>query len=505
VGCDAANCLVDVGGRLAQRTRFGFTQLASTAVLPGTNGGVGCTEGGVCLVVETTPDGALEGLRVNDVGAPIDAAPFSVFATGSPPRVVGDGTDLVVASQNDGRIGARRVDAATGTLSAPIDLIPEIDSLSPPAVACGPDACLAVGTDLLWSRDIVAARFQGTQLIDDPPIVLTRGTNRQWLPSAASDGTSYLVSWTDVRDGTTIRAARMAADDLWIDGASIAVGNAGGFDVRSTTAWTGTAWLVAWGDAAGLHVARVNPSGTVLDVPPVDFPGPASQPSVGCDDSACVLAYQGGGDEQAFVIGADGAPFAIVDLGPASTDGAAITWIDGAFAIAWARGDGHPVAARLGPDGTLLDATPVDLVGDDPFQVFGSPSMAVLADSLIVAWGGGIDTSLIEVVQLDGSLRLLSPVGTVAYLVNPAAPHVIALDDTALVAWSQSDFRTGRLAARQISGQGVPLGSIETLADAPADATIALVAGPAGEAILVDAELDATLDATRLRVFPIGP
>ena len=49
-------------------------------------------------------------------------------------------------------------------------------------------------SSMFMGMSVLVARFVGTQRLDDSPLILATSANRQWLPSAASDGAGYLVT-----------------------------------------------------------------------------------------------------------------------------------------------------------------------------------------------------------------------------------------------------------------------------------------------------------------------
>ncbi len=533
VGCDGSVCLVEVGGRLARVTTDGTVTPPGAAVLAGGSGDVGCTAG-TCLVALVDSRGGIAGKRVDVTGTPIDASPIPIFSPGSgtiqaqfgDPRVVFDGKDFVLASQLSvqgtfpSRVVAKRVSPLDGSVSPslPFDLIPSIDQQSRPAVACGAGTCLVAATVYGATADIAAARFVGTTLEDAPPIIVTVSADRQWLPSAASDGSGYLVAWTSQRsDGASIRAARLGGDRTWTDRTSILVGTATDAQSYSAVAWTGSSWLVVWTDRDGLHGARPGD-------PPISYSttSRASMPSIACRDGRCAIAYLDGNDEAAILVGAAGAPTGpAVDLGLAGDawQGSALAWVGDTWVIGWTsqldatRGD-QIVAKRLRPDGTVVDGEPVFLQVKDGRVAWGSPRAATVGDGILFAWGG--QWSNTEDVW-DVGVRAIGPdlaprgdpVPLAATSLVESFPQVAPVGATALVVWHENDLGSlSRYVARRVSGSGTVLGAASTLvADVdPSTGQVpgSLAAGAAGQAILVYGDFDPKAAATRLRVVPIS-
>ncbi len=120
--------------------------------------------------------------------------------------------------------------------------------------------------------DIYGARFatDGT-LLDPAGIPIAARADFQFIPSVATDGTNFLVTWTDFSNGASsdIYGARVSSAGALLDPAPIPISTAPDNQQDSTVAFDGPRYLVVWGDFRGttidIYGARVTPTGTVLE------------------------------------------------------------------------------------------------------------------------------------------------------------------------------------------------------------------------------------------------
>ncbi len=106
-----------------------------------------------------------------------------------------------------------------------------------------------------------------------PRAVLAPTPGDQLSPAVASNGSEFLVVWEDRRNGideTDIYASRVAADGTTLDPDGIAIATADGLEWTPEVASDGTNFLVVWtdgvqGNRGDVRAARVTPQGEVLD------------------------------------------------------------------------------------------------------------------------------------------------------------------------------------------------------------------------------------------------
>ena len=217
----------------------------------------------------------------------------------------------------------------------------------------------------------------------------------QSYPSAAWNGTNYLVAWTDNRNGNNdIYGARIAPDGTVLD--------PGGFPICTNTAKQitvynncvasdGTDWLVVWGDNRmndpppddNIFAARVAADGTVLDTNGFQV---SSQASCGGRNQMQVSVCYGGGqylvawasygtsggsyNAYACRVTTAGVPLDLttsLELPAAGEkEYSPKVCFDGTnYLVAWSieRGGTNwdAIGARVATDGTILDALGIDI------------------------------------------------------------------------------------------------------------------------------------------------
>ena len=119
---------------------------------------------------------------------------------------------------------------------------------------------------------------------------LAGATGDQSAPDIARGGDGFLAVWTDARAGegrNDVYGIRLdaAGDPL---GASFAINQDDGSQVRPLVAWNGQNWLVAFMSDGTLSAVRVAPDGSLLDAQPIAIASPGS-------DAAFLLASDGAG------------------------------------------------------------------------------------------------------------------------------------------------------------------------------------------------------------------
>ena len=103
--------------------------------------------------------------------------------------------------------------------------------------------------------------------------VLAPTPGDQLYPEVDTNGSEFLVAWEDRRNGgieeTDIYASRVSADGTTLDPDGIPIATASGLQWTPEVASDGTNFLVVWTDSSGnrsdVRAARVTPQGEVLD------------------------------------------------------------------------------------------------------------------------------------------------------------------------------------------------------------------------------------------------
>ncbi|MBM3331955.1 hypothetical protein FJY68_08925 [candidate division WOR-3 bacterium] len=206
------------------------------------------------------------------------------------------------------------------------------------------------------SSDIYGTRFVGQSasgtVLDAAGLVISAAANLQTLPAVSSDGTDYLVAWTDLRaDSGDIYVCRVTSDGSVLDPEGIPVSTASGYQGEPAIAFDGTNYLVVWSDlrsvGADIYGARVTQDGSVLD------PSGIALLTDSADQTAPAVCYDGSNVQ--------------------------LVWAD-------TRNSpyGDIYGARVDSEGTLLDSAgfPISLAQD--WQ--GSPAIALGIDEALVVW-----------------------------------------------------------------------------------------------------------------------
>jgi hypothetical protein len=133
---------------------------------------------------------------------------------------------------------------------------------------------LVVWTDVRnFVEDIYGARVTPAGVVlDTAGFPISTAANEQSMPAVVSDGTGFLVLWTDYRNGqySDIYGARVTADGRVLDTAGIPVSTAAYYQMRPAAVFDGNDFFVVWeenrgGGAPDIYAARVTPAGVVLD------------------------------------------------------------------------------------------------------------------------------------------------------------------------------------------------------------------------------------------------
>lgn len=124
------------------------------------------------------------------------------------------------------------------------------------------------GWDELW--DVFASRVTSSgTVVDDPPIAVTTTEQPDWYPDVTFGGQDYLVVWHTVEGSFDVFGARVSTSGTVLDPDPIFISERRNWQRFPTAAYDGTNFLVAWANwthsAQDVYVARVDPSGTVLD------------------------------------------------------------------------------------------------------------------------------------------------------------------------------------------------------------------------------------------------
>ena len=178
------------------------------------------------------------------------------------------------------------------------------------------------------------------------------------VPSIASDGTNYLVTWST---GYNIYAARVSGAGVVLDPTPTLVANPGTNDDSSKTkpraVWTGSEWSVVWADTSGNNVdgifaQRIASDGTVV--------GPQVSDQ-GYSVSSAILASS-------------------LDVAFDGTEVFVVYDAEDTFAVP------HVYGVRMSPSGTRIDNTPITISNAVYPKQQKNPRVAFDGTEFFVAW-----------------------------------------------------------------------------------------------------------------------
>jgi hypothetical protein len=212
--------------------------------------------------------------------------------------------------------------------------------------------------------------------------LFARGTS-QWQTSVASDGTRFLVAWSDYRSGVgEIRVTRADANGsaLTPEGIPISTTNA----EQATVAWDGRDYIVVWQGDGGCYYKRITADGAWLDSSPRLVLSGVHSPRIARSDyGTIVIGSTFFGSSEIAVIGTVGIAHAPIRLNAGSNAVVGCGRTD--CLVAWSTYDANLrpqiVGRRISADGRLLDGEPAVLV-QDAFD----PRLTSNGSELLLTW-----------------------------------------------------------------------------------------------------------------------
>ncbi|HKO00531.1 MAG TPA: hypothetical protein VJ032_02490, partial [Thermoanaerobaculia bacterium] len=275
--------------------------------------------GGVTMAVWTEESG-IYAARVTPAGA-LDGRGIQLSYSGFSPNIVFDGTNFLIT------FGLRTGDFVS-IKSARIDLDGHVIDAHNVADVCATTMTLARGatSSLLAYANcttgaIDAIRIAGSgEAIDSLPLTLTPPAMLAANPSAAWNGSEYLVAWEQLIPRasvlgfptyyTNVRATRVSGSLTLIDGQPLAI--AVSIDDRfnndtPSVASNGEEFLITWNSPAGVAAIHVADSGLITDSAPLIL-GNGNGPDAVWDGVRYLVAWRDDGIIEAAHVGDAGDP-----------------------------------------------------------------------------------------------------------------------------------------------------------------------------------------------------
>jgi hypothetical protein len=381
--------------------------------------------------------------------------------------------------------------------------------LGRPVVAFGGGNHFVVWPYSTTNREVCATRIapDGT-VLDSTAIILSTATNSQVLPAVAAGSIDFLVAWEDGCDYPSggVYAKRISSQGALLDTLSIAVTVGDNRQGAPTAAFDGTNYLVVWQDAGSghydIHGARITQTGVLLD--PQGFiisaaTGSQENPAVASNGDNCLVVWQdkrNGFDPE--VYGARVTPEAIVldpdgieVCGVASYQPEPAAAFDGVnWLVVWAHGDydGDIHGARVTPAGTVLDTAGILVSGAE----YGQSAPAVASDGFcsFVVWqdersGWRPDIYGARVSQSGTVIDTLG-IELVADTVPRCTP-VVSFDGVFYhVFWQRmSGYPDSDISGARVTAGGAVLDSFTVVVQEGSQRNAAATVGNAGQMLLV--------------------
>ncbi|MGB3479956.1 MAG: hypothetical protein WBB67_12460, partial [bacterium] len=385
-----------------------------------------------------------------------------------PELAVGDSVHWLKGIKGTGPVDiyVTRIDFSGNVLDnpwIPVDTSPGWQAYG--GVAYGDSTFIAIWEDQVnW--DIYARRYAP----DANPMDSTRfvvnigGSQHQYEPEVAFDGTNYLAVYRDGRGGYNcdICGSRITQDGTLLDpeGFPINVG------FLPAIAFGDSLYLCVWFTTAGycLWGARILPDGTVLD--PNGFQIVSSDnipPSVSYNNGIFLVAYERDWNIKVTRITPDGqvldpSGILIRDNSPGVPYWPEVAPYGNGFLVTWQWNsyDDYIEGARVDFQGTVLDSPAIQIslpgVGGQWHGVASS------GDTFLVVWDQG--SSEIHGARVDSSGQVLDPAGIPICINQPNSrtqPSVAFNGKDFLVVWQDSRLESSQydLFGARVSPAGV--------------------------------------------------
>jgi MYXO-CTERM domain-containing protein len=405
-------------------------------------------------------------MRLDAAGATLDGGDFAVASTPNDeiqPAVASNASDFLVSWCDNSSFGvydvyASRVSAA-GVVADPAGIaltVGPTHALLPSIASFGDDYLVAWHQYRNVSWDVLAAIVTAAGTVAVNQITLAR-TAQEYEPAIASNGTTFLVTWTDGRTHDSsaydIMGARLSASGTMLDPAGIAISRAQGDQKLSAVTSNGTDYLVAWqdqrnGTGVDVFASRVTAAGVVADAAGLAVTVAAEDQTsiaLASDGNDYLVAWQelhGALDIYASRVTATGI---VADPGGFVVSNAydhqrsvSVASTGSQYLVTWETNFGI-YASRVSTAGAVLDPTGLPIAPYD--SAHRNPSVASNGTDYLVAWQRGYNNShdiYATRVATDGTLLDPNPF-EVAFATGEQTDAVVASDGADyLVMWQDA-------------------------------------------------------------------
>jgi hypothetical protein len=331
------------------------------------------------------------------------------------PAVVFDGANFLVA-WTDERSGPSDI---YGTRVSPAGAVLDPDGIAistaandqfQVALASAGTGAIATWTD---QRGGSTSETWGTSVDQDGEVANAEGLqisptgDRAGRSRLAFDGTNFLVVWTNASSFVNdVRGARITPAGSVLDPAGITISNAADDQENLALAFDGTNFLVVWedyrADDPDIYGARVTPAGVLLDatgLPLAVTDEDETDPVVGSAGGAFLVAwtelleFDGERDVRAVRVtgaGATAGPSVVLSRAAAEQQHAQAAFDGTNYLVVWEQGlplESDIYAARVAPDGTMLDPAGIPISTAPDWQAGPSVAFDPTTNRYLVVWG----------------------------------------------------------------------------------------------------------------------
>ena len=249
-------------------------QLAPAVAWNGTNFLVVWTEDG------GTRRSNIYGARVDASGTVLDPAGIRISTAANDqtlPQVASDGTDFIVVWQDrrnspNANVWGTRVSSVGAANTSGFPISSEDRDQAAPAVAWNGSSYLVVWEDARnGGKDIFGSRFGASGDPFGNGVAISTAAGDQLAPTVATHGSDFVVAWQDTRNGgNDIYGNRVPGAGGIVDAPGVPISTEPGDQLSPTVASNGTTALIAWQDLRNgeddIYGARATTPGGTLDV-----------------------------------------------------------------------------------------------------------------------------------------------------------------------------------------------------------------------------------------------
>ncbi|NVB85250.1 MAG: hypothetical protein HOV81_43195 [Kofleriaceae bacterium] len=418
--------------------------------------------------------------RVTPTGMLLDPAGITVGpSVGAAPRVASNGTDFLIVFEQLMDVRAVRVGASGVVLdSSSLSLCGSVDRCGSPDVASNGSGYLVTWQDTRTSTNtlgnVFAARVTSAGVVQDPGgFVVTDTVADQRTPAVASNGSDYMVVWTERSDTTDYDAygSRVTAAGSVLDPGGFPISMAAGAQTAPRIASNGSSYLAVWedgrsGNSYDIYGARLTTTGAVSDpngLPISTGVNNQMRPTVASNGTDFLVTWETdlGIERDVYASRVTGTGTVVDSAGIAIATGStdqripAVASYGTGYLVAWQAFFDIRAALISGAGAVSASGTPLALSSNER-----KPAIASNGTGYLVAWQdarGGDSTGFdIYAARLSTSGATLDPAGLAlsTAIGGQVDPAVASNGTDYLVAWQDTRAGNDDIYATLVSATG---------------------------------------------------